>query len=184
MIAALYVKTNGVYFGLPDVEAYDVKRDARSYKGPFPVVAHPPCARWGKLWASQVGGRNQEFANDGGCFRHAVEIVREFGGVIEHPQYSNAFIYFGIKEPIAGGWIEADRYGGYTALVYQGNYGHRANKPTWLYTCKTALTPFVWTPSGMPSITSRLSKASRDATPVPFRDALLQLARSVSYTLP
>ena len=46
MIAALYVETNGVYYGLPDVDPWDEARDARLYDGPFPVVAHPPCPRW------------------------------------------------------------------------------------------------------------------------------------------
>lgn len=49
MIAALYVDPNGVYSGLPDVEVWDEARDARTYAGPWLVVAHPPCARWGSL---------------------------------------------------------------------------------------------------------------------------------------
>jgi hypothetical protein len=43
VIAALFVATNGPYFGLPDVDPWDVTRDARTYPGPHPVVAHPPC---------------------------------------------------------------------------------------------------------------------------------------------
>ena len=46
MIAALFVATGGVYFGLPGVEPWDIKADARGYAGPFPVVAHPPCQLW------------------------------------------------------------------------------------------------------------------------------------------
>ena len=42
MIAALYVQTGGSYFDLPDVDPYDQDRDARTYAGPWPVVAHPP----------------------------------------------------------------------------------------------------------------------------------------------
>lgn len=42
MLAALYVETDGVYFGLPTVDPWDEKRDARRYSGPLPVVAHPP----------------------------------------------------------------------------------------------------------------------------------------------
>jgi hypothetical protein len=49
-IAAIFVETGGVYFGLPGVDPWDKVRDARSYPGPFPVVAHPPCQRWGKFW--------------------------------------------------------------------------------------------------------------------------------------
>ena len=52
-IAALYVETEGCYFGLPGVDPWDKARDARKYRGNFPVVAHPPCQRWGKLWAGQ-----------------------------------------------------------------------------------------------------------------------------------
>ena len=41
-IAALFVKTGGLYFGLPCVDTWDEKRDARRYEGNAPVVAHPP----------------------------------------------------------------------------------------------------------------------------------------------
>ena len=38
-VAALYVETNGSYFGLPGVDPWDEPRDARLYAGPHPVVA-------------------------------------------------------------------------------------------------------------------------------------------------
>lgn len=47
MIAALFVERRGAYFGIPGVDPWDVTRDARAYAGPWPVVAHPPCQRWG-----------------------------------------------------------------------------------------------------------------------------------------
>lgn len=50
MIAALYVETDGAYFGLEGVDPWDEARDARKYAGPWPVVAHPPCQRWGRFW--------------------------------------------------------------------------------------------------------------------------------------
>jgi hypothetical protein len=50
MIAALFVAPDGVYAGLPGVEVWDEARDARRYAGPWPVVAHPPCQRWGRFW--------------------------------------------------------------------------------------------------------------------------------------
>jgi hypothetical protein len=49
VIAALYVDPRGAYAGLPDVDLWDEARDARSYRGPHAVVAHPPCSRWCRL---------------------------------------------------------------------------------------------------------------------------------------
>lgn len=46
VIAALYVETNGIYFGDPEIDPWDEKRDARRYTGPHAVIAHPPCQRW------------------------------------------------------------------------------------------------------------------------------------------
>lgn len=51
MIAALYVLPDGPYAGLEGVEVWDEARDARTYAGPWPVVAHPPCQRWGRYWS-------------------------------------------------------------------------------------------------------------------------------------
>jgi len=42
IVAALFVETDGVYCGLPGVHPWTLDRDARAYKGPHPVVAHPP----------------------------------------------------------------------------------------------------------------------------------------------
>src|SRR3954463_12022794 len=86
VIAALYVETNGVYYGLPDVDPWDEARDARKYEGPWPGGAHPPCARWCRLAGfveHQTEGRLQR-GDDGGCFAAAVDAVRKFGGVLEH----------------------------------------------------------------------------------------------------
>ena len=35
MIAALYVETDGCYFGIPGVDPWDQARDARKYTGPL-----------------------------------------------------------------------------------------------------------------------------------------------------
>lgn len=138
-IAALYVETGGSYFNLPGVSPWDQERDARLYPGPHPVVAHPPCQRWGKLWAGQplwikrTGERKQK-GDDGGCFKAALFDVRRYGGVIEHPWGSHAWEFFGLaKPPRKGGWVRADEYGGWTCCVEQGRYGHYARKPTLLY---------------------------------------------------
>lgn len=137
MIAALYVETDGSYFGLPEVDPWDKNRDARLYAGPHPVVAHPPCERWGSFWPGspvQVSrGIRFKKGDDGGCFAAAIAAVRKFGGIIEHPRGSHAWAHFGLtKPPNNGGWGRADSVG-WTCCVYQGHYGHKALKPTWLY---------------------------------------------------
>lgn len=138
MIAALYVETDGCYFGLPGVDPWDEERDARQYAGPHPVVAHPPCQRWGKLWAGQPlhikrTGIRKIKGDDAGCFAAALHAVRTYGGVIEHPWGSHAWPWFGLNTPAREGrWISADFYGGWTCCVEQGRYGHYARKPTLL----------------------------------------------------
>lgn len=150
MIAALYVETGGCYFGLPDIDPWDEKRDARLYDGPYPVIAHPPCQRWGKMWMGSPShvartGIRKIKGDDGGCFKHAIETVRKFGGVIEHPYGSSAWAHFGLNKPEkTGGWIPADFYGGWTCCVEQGRYGHYARKPTLLYAVGCALPDLDW----------------------------------------
>jgi len=135
VIAALYVEAGGAYFGVPGVDPWDEARDARGYPGPYPVVAHPPCQRWGRFWHGSTRKPHQfKLGDDGGCFAAALAAVRAHGGVIEHPCDSHAWAAFNLnRPPREGGWIAADFEGGWTCCVYQGHYGHLAGKPTWLY---------------------------------------------------
>jgi hypothetical protein len=150
MIAALFVEKDGAYFGLDGVDPWDESRDARLYSGPHPVVAHPPCQRWGKLWAGQPlwiarTGERKKKGDDGGCFASALSAVREFGGVIEHPWGSHAWPHFGLAvPPRSGGWIVADQHGGVTCCVEQGRYGHYARKPTLIYAAGVTLPELKW----------------------------------------
>jgi hypothetical protein len=148
--AALFVAKNGSYIGVPGVDPWPIERDARLYAGPHPVVAHPPCQRWGKLWAGQplhikkTGERKVKGA-DGGCFKSALASVRTYGGILEHPEGSHAWAHFNLnKPPRAGGWIAADMLGGWTCCVEQGRYGHYARKPTWLYAFGVDLPELDW----------------------------------------
>ncbi len=133
VIAALYVETGGVYYGLDDVDPWDEERDARLYAGPWPVVAHPPCARWSRLAGFTEARFGLKRGEDGGCFLAALHAVQRFGGVLEHPAYSAAFSYYGLPKPNRyGGWTHHLLDAGATAYVEQGRYGLPVKKATWL----------------------------------------------------
>src|SRR5437868_3442084 len=133
MVAALYVETGGVYYGLPDVDPWDEERDARLYDGPWPVIAHPPCARWSAMaWLNQAL-HGYRIGADGGAFAAALAAVRKYGGVLEHPAYSIAWREFGLPRPGRHGWTSALLDEGWVTEVDQATYGHRARKRTWLY---------------------------------------------------
>ena len=131
MVAALFVERDGIYPALLDIW-YDEIRDARTYPGPEPVVAHPPCARWSRL-AESVQARmpHLRVGEDGGCFAFALSCVRRYGGVLEHPSETKAFAAHGLPAPARPGWQPAP--GGWVCEVWQSAYGHLATKRTWLY---------------------------------------------------
>jgi len=199
MIAALYVLENGPYSGLDGVDSWPESRDARQYDGPHAVVAHPPCERWGRYWSGGPSAKvRRELGDDGGCFRMALHAVRHWGGVLEHPKDSHAWAYHGIERPpINGGWVDGGAPGGFTCCVAQGNYGHRAEKLTWLYVAGCELPELKWgrTPGRSlldkeyakgrdpayvkrVGIIQRMSKRQRAESPAEFRDLLLGIANS------
>lgn len=150
LLAALFVAHNGPYYGMPNVDPWDEQRDARLYPGPHPVIAHPPCQRWGKMWMGSPSyvaktGIKKKKGDDGGCFEAALAAVRKYGGVLEHPYCSHAWEHFGLtRPPRKGGWIKADEYGGWTCCIEQGQYGHYTPKPTWLYSVGCELPELKW----------------------------------------
>jgi hypothetical protein len=204
-VAALYVETGGCYFGLPGVDPWDEARDARLYVGPHPVVAHPPCQRWGRFWHGSTRKPHQfKLGDDGGCFLAALCALDDFGGVIEHPMDSHAWDAFGInKPPRSGGWVDAG-FGMWTCCVFQGHYGHPSGKGTWLLAagvrrddlpelewgkCEQRIHPRALELHGyekarrigvMAMIGGRDKTKKRNATPPPFGDELLSIARSAA----
>lgn len=200
MVSALYVETGGCYFGLDGVDPWDAQRDARKYTGPHPVVAHPPCQRWGRM---ATGGPSAPgtaiLGDDGGCFLSAMFAVQRFGGVIEHPADSRAWAHYGINPPKRhAGWVKSNQHG-WSCYVEQGHYGHMSRKPTWLYACHIDLPELNWTKGeqrlhpvalarhgyekarriGMTAMVGGKDKTKiRNATPPEFRDVLIAMART------
>jgi hypothetical protein len=105
VVAALWVRADSLYFQIPGVECFDLSRDAYSYDGPHPVIAHPPCGPWGRYRAVS--------AQDAFAGIWAMHLVDRFGGVVEQPASSRLFL---------GG-----------ERVDQGEFGHLAVKATRLY---------------------------------------------------
>jgi len=176
--AALYIDPRGPYPALLGHElCWDEARDARTYAGPWPVVAHPPCGPWGRL-------RFLCTKQDASLAPLAVDQVRAWGGVLEHPVDSLLWRHCRLPRP---GELP-DEYGGRTYRVDQVSWGHCCVKPTWLYVVGVPSRRVVadMRSGGVPSrrVTSgprgpRLPSASQQArrrTPVAFARWLISLA--------
>lgn len=122
MIAVLYVDPLGPYPKMDGVDWWDEARDATTYAGPHAVIAHPDCGPWGKLRHLYRGHGHH-------CAPRAVEQVRRWGGVLEHPAHSRLWAYAELPKPGAG----RDAWGGYAIAINQSDWGHCARKPTWIY---------------------------------------------------
>ena len=168
-VVALYVDPRGPYPSLVR-EWYDEARDARTHAGPWPVVAHPPCGPWSSLrHLYQGGGADLALL--------AVEQVRRWGGVLEHPATSRL-------------WTQIP----WTIDVSQCDWGHPARKRTRLLIVGTerippmppAREPTHWC-SGVHTRGARgetppgikvCSAQQRRRTPIAFAQWLLDLAAS------
>ncbi len=202
-VAALYVQADGAYAGVAGVDAWDEQRDARTYAGPYPVVAHPPCQQWGRYGRSHpILGAKYRPGDEDDCFAAALRAVRTYGGVIEHPAYSKAWAAHGLPWPDErAGWSTPDLWaGGRCCYVEQGHYGHFSRKPTWLYVISRAELPeLTWGPAEqrlpqyaverygyakarrigvMAAVGGGRKTQIREATPPAFRDLLISIAEA------
>jgi hypothetical protein len=202
LIAALYVQADGAYAGIDGVELWDEARDARRYAGPWPVVAHPPCQRWGRFWHGSPRKPHQYAkGDDAGCFAAALAAVRHWGGVLEHPAHSHAWLAYGLPWPSASGGWQADLSGGWCCHVEQGWYGHPSRKGSWLYAVDCDVPELRWGKGeqrldpvmverhgyeyarrkGLVSMVGGKRKTEiRNATPPAFRDLLLSIAATAA----
>lgn len=122
-VAVLFARADSNYKALPECDVYDAARDARTFPGGMPVVAHPPCRMWGKLRQFAKGRHDEK-----DLARFAVSMVREWGGVLEHP-YSST-LWADQDLPAIG---QRDTHGGWTLVIDQDWFGHKAEKRTKLY---------------------------------------------------
>lgn len=193
-VAALFVDPKGIYPRLIGPEwCWDEARDAREYRGPDPVVAHPPCQLWVNMAAvnwKRYGKQRPAWypdSSDGRCFESALRSVLRFGGVLEHPAGSHAWAAHNLPAPSPhGGWGPGHLLirNVWTCEVWQSAYGHRARKRTWLlyagsrppfeldWTREPGTHQVGWFDRKKPT----LSKREASATPEPFARMLIALA--------
>lgn len=192
-VGVLFSRADSIYKTLPGCDVYDIERDARTFPGGMPVVAHPPCRMWGKLRQFAKGRPDEK-----DLARFAVAMIRQWGGVLEHPYSSTLWPDQGLPEP-----GRRDEYGGWTLVIDQDWFGHKAEKRTRLYIvgCDPRETPSmpyrIEEPThvlasdkragpgrnsprlrkGMPGWRPEISKAEREHTPPALAEWLVELAR-------
>lgn len=111
--AALYVMPDGPYPALLGTEqCWTEERNAKTYSGAGPVVAHPPCGPWSKL-------RHMCTRQDPTCGPRAFEQVRAAGGVLEHPEHSTLFEHVRAPHPNA----PPDEWGGGVHITSSKSHG-------------------------------------------------------------
>lgn len=124
-IPVLFTAYNSLYNDNDIFDCYDVKRDAFSYTGRIPLIAHPPCRLFSRL-------RKLSSANplEKKCAYFALARIRQFGGILEHPRSSTLWLN--------GGFVldgSVDDYGGFLRSVNLSWFGFPAQKRTMLYFC-------------------------------------------------
>jgi hypothetical protein len=125
VIAVLCVAKNSIYKTL-DVDCYDIDRDVRSFDRSCTIVAHPPCRSWSAYCAHQAKPLPGEKELGPLC----VEILKECGGVLEHPAHSRLWDHCKLPQP---GSRQGDIF---CQEVNQSWWGDSRLKKTWLLFCK------------------------------------------------
>lgn len=181
-VAALFVRADSVYKTLPGVDAWDIERDARKWPGGCPVIAHPPCRAWASL---RHHAKPRDGEKDLALF--AIEQVRTWGGVLEHPLLSTLWAVANLPEP-----PHPDDFGGRTLIVDQHWWGHRARKRTRLYVvgCVPTNEPLMpmrlgeathtvglWSGRDKERCRPSITKPEYEGTPTEFAMWLVDLAR-------
>ena len=126
-VAALCVSRRSVYHSMLGVEAFDVDRDARTFAGGMPVVAHPPCRTWSAFCRQLVKATAEEHAAEQALGLWCVEQVQEWGGVLEQPAHSHLWEAARLPKP------GTSRDEGWSLEVWQAWFGYPCKKATWLY---------------------------------------------------
>jgi len=178
-VAVLCVARNSIYKHIEGIECYDMKRDARTFSGGMPVVAHPPCRAWSAFCSHQAKPEPGEKELAPMC----VDWLKQCGGVLEHPAYSKLWDHCALPKP-----GERMRDGMWSTRVSQAWWGDTRLKQTWLLFVGVSPNeidiPYrLHCASGDRGRWNTMSKQKRAATPPLFANWLIEVARASSIAV-
>ena len=183
--AALFIRHDSFYKTIKGCDCYDMERDARIFNAGYPVIAHPPCRAWGQM---RNGAQPRVDEKELALF--AIEKIQKNGGILEHPAKSTLWKEAHLPSPGT-----EDKKGGFSIIVNQHWWGHRAEKRTILYIVGTNIKllpqiPFVMGESPCVVNSSKrkgdfrkrrrpeISRAERELTPPDFAKWLYEIAKN------
>lgn len=187
-IAVLYARQDSIYKNY-DLEVFDSVRNAYNYTGSAPVICHPPCRAWSRLRSFS----KHDLSELGTAF-HAFTLVKQNGGVFEHPSSSLFFKKYILSQK------SNFQHKEFVVGVDQSWFGHKAKKNTWLFVSGISHADLPPYPLSMDAIqhtvsTSKksksgkklnpkreISKADRERTPKLFAEWLISIAEKCRRT--
>lgn len=113
-VAVLFARQDSNYKSMPVCDVYDIDRDARTFPGGLPVVAHPPCRTWGRLRQFAKGRPDEKTLGP-----WAVEQVRSWGACSSTQQKAHSSTIAGcltqansLMNSVDGPWLLSSSTGG------------------------------------------------------------------------
>ena len=181
MIPVLFTQENSNYNKIKIFDCYDIKRDALSFNGRIPLIAHPPCRKFSKLRGLSTAPLSEKKL----AF-FALAKVRQFGGILEHPRSSTLW-----KDGNFNLDGSVDSYGGFLRSVDLSWFGFPARKKTMLYFCGITPNQLPAFPISLNAIThvisstyksdkKELSKNMRSTTPLQMIEFFIEVMNIIN----
>lgn len=177
-----FVADNSYYRLLPDLDLFDLRRNALSTKSNAPAIYHPPCRSWGRL---------RQFAKTpaGEHWLAVWSVLRmwRYGGVLEHPAGSKLWSFMNLARP----GQSYDLHGGFSVSLNQSWFGYPAKKNTWLYIVGCEISDLPEMPLSFNAITKtvsgsknrnvlkELSHSERSRTTLLFNEYLISVLNTI-----
>lgn len=116
-ITVLCTSKNSIYKTL-GLDCYDIKRNARSYTGNTPIIAHPPC----RGYSTFLRHRAKPAPGEKDLALYCAERIILHGGILEHPAHSEFIKLFRFDQRFK------------ITEIQQNWFGYPTAKRTWLLT--------------------------------------------------